>query len=542
MKQEPKETKEPKAQAEKKAPRIRKSKLQVAMDNAKIAECNLRAAKLKKVLKANAKYDVLDTGVSGKKRRQPRIEVENEDKLLKQYDRLRGINLVRDLERNFTACRSMMHQIKVNTIGSGPKARLHTADKQFIAENEQWFNSNWQKSCDFRGTEHFGDILQLVFASAVREGDVLIAMDDGWIDGSGKVLIWEADQLVNVSDTDNLPEWLKGKTVESGVWMDEYGRIVGFSVCGDHGVYTKKASECTFLTTEQARLLKFEWRPNSARGHSAILTAAADLQDLYEMRSKELQSAKVASSLAGVVKRDGATKEFADLAQADIDGSSSPQVQYERYESLTGGWMEYMEPGDNFEILDINRPSVNFAEAFDFILRSAGSALGLSKTYTTLATESSYTAFRGDMLISWKTFYTWQKLLERQLCDWLAMKVLLWHVGSVPADLSVSWSWPEMPVIDPLKDAQADRERLGSLTTDYADLLGPDWRKKFDAISEQLAYAKQKGIPLDIIYGEAGAIAATRTVSAQPSTDTDGTDIDTDDDTENDVETGSKQP
>jgi capsid protein len=504
-----------------KTKRVRKSSLEANKDKVEVLALQIKQRRLEKMLAPKAKYDVLDNGVSGKKRRQPRIEKDTEDQQVKSFDRLRAINLVRDIERNFTSCRSMMHQIKINTVGTGPKARLHTSDTDFILKNEQWLNSSWAKNCDFRGTSHFGDLLQLIFASAVREGDVLVALDDGWIDDSGKILTWEADQLVQVSDPDNVPSFLLGKIQEQGVWKDEYGRVVGYSVSTDRGVSEKKAEECTFLTAENARLLKMEWRLNCARGQSAMLTAAADLQDLYEMRSKEMQSAKVAASIAGIVKKEGSTKEMLDLAQINVDEEQAPEVNYERFESMTGGMMEYMEPGDDFKILDYDRPTVNFAEAFDFILRSAGSALGLSKTYTTLSTESSYTAFRGDMLLSWKTFYSWQKLLERQICDWLAQKVLTWHNGSIPEDLVISFSWPEMPVIDPLKDAAADRERLGSLTTDYAELLGPDWKKRFEAISEQLAYAKNLGIPLDIIYGEAGAIAATRTVSANhPEKDT----------------------
>jgi len=501
-----------------------------------------------KTLNPQAKIDVLDTSVSARKRRQPTIELQSEDRLLKTYDRLRAINLVRDLERNFSVAKSLITQIRTNVVGSGPKIRVHSEDHDFSEWAESTFNRKFAPNCDFRGSTHFGDMLSLALGSAVREGDILWVYDDGWIDDTGKILLFEADQLVDVEDLQNAPSPWNQLNQQSGVLYDNWGRVKGFSVTAEHGKTSEKASKVTFIDAANARLLKEEWRPNALRGQSAMLTAAADLQDIYEIRAKELQTMKTLASFAGTIHKEGVNKQFADLAQAQIDnGEEVPQVQYDRLENLTGGLIEYMEPGEEFKPVDFNRPSIDFQEACQFVLRSAGSALGLSKTYTTLSTEASYTAFRGDMLISWGKFYQWQKQLERQVCDWIAHKAIQWYAdkeGVTVPEYTVSWGFPELPTIDPLKDAMADRERIGNLTTTYQEMLGPDWRDKFDQIATEIAYAKTKGIPLDMIYGEAGAIAATRTLGPKPndpqqqvidSSMPDATDADTEDDTEGDA-------
>lgn len=482
-----------------------------------------RSKKAGKPNKHQAKLDVLDTTVSARKRRQPIVETQNEDRLMRTYDRLRAINLVRDLERNYSACKNMILQVRTNVVSTGPKIRVHSDNEEFNRWAEKTFTSKFSPNCDFRGNTHFGDILSLAFGSAIREGDILVVYDDGWIDDTGKMLLFEADQLVEVEDLKNAPAPYNTLRQQSGILFDEWGRIKGYACVPDHGKTIEKADKVTFISAENARLLKEEWRPNSLRGQSALLTAAADLQDLYEIKSKEIQTMKTLASFAGVITKEGVNKQFADLAQAQLDGGEQPlQIQYDRLENLTGGLIEYMEPGEEFKPVDFTRPSANFQEACDRTLRAAGSAMGLTKVYSTLSVESSYTSYRGEQIMSWETFYAWQKKLERQVCDWLARKVIAYYAskeGVKVGEYSVSWLWNTMKVVDPLKDAMADRERLGSLTTTYSELLGPDWKKQFDQLAVEIAYAKEKGIPFDIIYGESGAIAATRTLGKQEKID-----------------------
>jgi len=60
-----------------------------------------------------------------------------------------------------------------------------------------------------------------------------------------------------------------------------------------------------------------------------------------------------------------------------------------------------------------------------------------------------------------------------------------------------------MPEVDGLKAQQASLLALQNGTTDYGELIGPDWRDHFDALAEQYEYAMSKGLPLSAF----GAIA-----------------------------------
>jgi capsid protein len=158
--------------------------------------------------------------------------------------------------------------------------------------------------------------------------------------------------------------------------------------------------------------------------------------------------------------------------------------------------MEYMDSEDEFIPVDWQRPALNFVESIDQLLRKAMTAMGLSQTYSLLRVTSSYTAFRGEMLLAWAQFYTDQKFLERHACDWTALKALRWKYGtSLPADLSMSWDWPRMPAVDPLHEAQAVELLIKTLQSNYSEQLGPEWRTKMAQLSEETKTAKELGLP-----------------------------------------------
>ena len=237
-------------------------------------------------------------------------------------------------------------------------------------------------------------------------------------------------------------------------------------------------------------------------------------QDSYEILSKELQSAKVAAGLAGIVKR----KEGAEMALLDqgidpetiIDSTAAATTtqvvakNYDNLEALTGGYLEYLDPDDDFQIQNWNRPNIALKDFLDRVTTSSGASLGLSKTYATLTPAGSYTAFRGDMLLAWSQFRWDQKTLEQQLCDWVAIKAITLAIrkGILPVavpdafDRALTWIWPDMPAVDELKARQADTEGLANLTVGYAELLGPNWRAKLAAMAEQRKLIEELGLKI----------------------------------------------
>ena len=442
------------------------------------------------------RYDVLKSS-QRTKRRQPIIETESEDRLFASFDRMRGIALCRDLVRNFTSARAALNQFRINVVGTGPKMRLHVykdgENKELDTElNEQvadWFNSYYARACDFRGDLHFAEQCSNLIEGVKREGGQLAVFDDNLIEDTGHLLWYEADQLVTIDDIGKTNSPWANYENEQGIIFDVYGRELAYACTRKHGRSAVPFAEATIFPKTVARYIRDLWRFNQKVPIAKMLSVSADLQDLYEFRGSEMQSAKRLSQEAGVIYSDTVKPDLELHNQNNETGKmdANPLPKYERLESLTGGRFEYLDAGDKFQPIDFNRPGVNFAAAFDFILRSAGSALGLSKTYTTLNTEASYTAFRGDLLLSWAQFQVDQKFLERKFCDWTARKAIAWGVRTgalkpvrpLPEgwECDISWKWPTQPAVDPLKEAQAAVVRMANLLSTLGDEVGPDFKK-----------------------------------------------------------------
>ena len=486
-----------------------------------------------------AKYDVVDPRKDNGQRRKAEIEHHTEEKLLRPYDRLKLINLLRDAERNASLFRGMMLQLRLNAAGD-IKIQVNTNDAQFNEDAAFFFNSVFAKNCDFMGDLHLAEFCQNIVASRFREGDCLIVFDPLRED-SAKLLAFEADQFVNLEKSAlakmrDLYSWIPADaSCESGVILDRYGRPVGYAVSREHGLVSAEEGKVSLFSTEEAKLLKRNWRFGQVRGVPDFAAGIADVEDSYEMRTKELQSAKLAASLVLVVKSQSVQdaivaaasspeldKFFADgETPAGEDGAASighmdgnEEKEYEEFGNLTGGMIERLGKDDVMEELNSNRPNLNADAFYKTVNQSAGAGIGLGKCYSSMEVDSSYTAFRGEMVMSWRMFRDLQKWLERHFLDWLAGKVfgyaerrMLLPPCSDPFwRHKISWSFPSMPSVDPDKEASAHEKNLRNGLEDYSEILGPQWRTKFAALSEQLDTARKSKIPLSVLSTVAGAV------------------------------------
>lgn len=515
----------------------KKTKLEVARETNEIAKLNLSTAVQKRRLaiveqreKIRAEYDAVR---STKQRRQPIREKKGEGGIYDMSRRLKGCNIGRDLERNYSPARGILHQFRVNVVGALGKLRVNL--EKGGDEAAAWFNEVWAKDCDFRDDLHWSTQCQNVVASVVREGDLVAVFDDGIIENSGKLVHWESDQIVPLSDAalKHASRKYKGLKQDNGILRDDLGRIVAYITTGKRGMTViDKFEDVTIFPRGTARLVKNPWRLNQGRGVPSLITPSTNFLDLYEILSKELQSAKVAATLAGHTKRKDATTnwdvpgeqpeylpENAGKTETEVNAESANSADptahnYENFEAMTGGMWEYLDPDDEIEFAKIDRPNVHLAEFVEAVLGIAGTSQGLARAYTTLHADTSYTAFRGDMILTWATFIWQQKWLERTYADWVAQKALAW--AQKKKDIAklatgwkqkLSWQWPTMPHVDELKEEMATKQALKNATTDYAILLGPDWAKKMKAYGEQLEKALDLKLPLSVFETVSGGAA-----------------------------------
>jgi len=527
--------------------RQRRTPLQIAQDRRQVAQAKAEAIIAERRLsrlQIVAKYDATDSGHS-KKRRQSSIEYGGEEFVLPSHERLQGMALARDLHRNFSPARALLHQFAVNVVGTEGAALFHSPDEDWNAAAAEWFNARWAKECDARQDLTLSDMYALAVITRKRDGAVLCVFDDFETD-DGRLLWYEADQLVTVDKLDwaRQTAWTErviGPTGEQqtvplqqqdGVVFNRRGRVLAYVVSPLHGRQVQKLSEVTIIPATSARLWKTNFRFNQLAGVSELLTAAADMQDIYEMRAMELQSAKRAARDTYIVKSTDGLENALVAGGVDVpamlDATTDPQKQtserrnYEKLEALSGGATEFIDPCDEVTQLENKRPSAQIEPFFQFVQTGAGWGMGVAGFYASGRATASYTAFRGEMLSTWQTFALEQRQLERGLADWIVRKAVEWATshGALPAGPSgwqykISHVWPRMPEINQDAETNAKAKKLKNGLTTYQQELGENWQRHFQQLAKEAAVAEQLELPLALFETVSGALVEEAEANAE---------------------------
>lgn len=513
------------------AVRAAKESRSLALIERDTAAAKVEAARLNRRIEMG--YDAVEPGAEDR-RRTAKVQRTGEDGVLTARKARKAVALSRDLLRNYGAARAIDWQKRVNVVGTGPVMTLHIDDTDQAAEVQRYWQQ-WAKDCDALDDTPLAELLAQIISARGTSGGAIVAVDTFDRD-DGRLLVWSADHLVTIDEKDwknRRHAWRESRRVngrmrqvpmsqERGLIRDHRGRIVAYAISpASPGCETAKWDDVLILPRETAKLLKMPLAIGQRLPVPEYLTMVAELEDCYEMRAAELQTAKKAAGrYAAIISESAEANADIDTARGTLTLENDPAEEstvakenYEAVEELAGGYVDYYDPGDSVQLLDADRPNMDVAAfAHDGVEMSAAS-IGLSRAHARVRAESSYSAYRGELMMSWATFAVDQKWLERRLMDWLIGRVIghaqrtLGLFTGLPAGWQayVSWQWPRMPIVDPVKEHNADRQALKNGTRDFAHLIGPDWRERMDALAEQVDYIRALGLPLSIFETVAGA-------------------------------------
>ena len=498
-----------------------------------------------------AKFDRLDSNdLNNENRRTPSVEILPEDRLETTRNRLKAINIGRDLYRNSSQAKGMAIQFECNVVGAeGPKVAFHWENKEQAKQAGRYFNSTFSKGCDGRDDTPLQEFCAMALNAVKREGEILCVFDDFQFD-DGKLLWYEADQLPSLDEAkwkamatdakngdlfvelgangqpllDSAGKMIPLRAIPGRV-INRRGKVVYYICDEQHGRQDvdPNDTDILFVGRAAAKLIKKPWRFGQLIGQSEQLTASADIEDVHQLRQAEINSAKKVAKRAFSVMSDTAYED--ELARLGIDvedeistgtattDAKAKSATAERLEQYADGYVDYMGAKDVIHEWGSNRPSPNVQHVYELVGNSAGASLGLAAVYTNLKASTSYTAFRGEMILSWLKFRADQKWLERRLLDWLVVKAIGWasRKGLLDFTLPENWEdsfsfvWPEMPEVDEGAIATARAKNLKNGFTDYAKILGPDWEARLMALADQLKIVRANLPEMEILETKAGA-------------------------------------
>lgn len=486
-------------------------------------------------------YNIVGSSKHTKLRDRAVVETGGEDDALTQSLRNQFINLARNGVRNNETVNAIMHQFKVNVIGTvggkayfdfGPEYR-EAADilrKEFAKHCE---------SCEFFDGMSFREFLEITLETVALGGDVVIAFDNHTFENSAKLLAYEPDSIAE------LDEALFKKHVGAS-FQQRLGRIYTASnrFCGvvvssaERGQLKFKDFDHCHVFLKDANASRFDvdwtfvghrWRFNQGRGTSPLAAPLGSFLDVDTLQGYEIEAAKLNSQMCAQVYQTGTddandaptpspdlarevvnADETADAGDGAIEEYVDPMMaatpSFQELESAGVCW-NLMPAGAKMEMLKSERPNPNMNEFIRVVASRGGWANGLAACFVTGAVATSYSGYRGEQILTWPTFYRWQKFLESNVCDWHfrrwfeyaskfnpAVKAI---VSSLPEDMfeRIEWEWPMMKEVNAVDEQNALNMGLKNGSITYHDKFGPGWRRHLDRAAEGVEYCKQINFP-----------------------------------------------
>lgn len=441
-------------------------------------------------------------------RRPSVVELTGEDGILRPYDRDRMINMHRDMLRNSPTCVSQDQQVRVNVVGNcGGKlyANFPTGYAEAADKVMTYFNRVWASHCEFTFGHNFNWVLKTILTAKSSNGNVILVFDDGILTdgaGTGKLRAFEGDEIANVSDVEFLKRFPKGYEQRQGFVYDEVGRLVGCFVSSSQRGQSMFVSDRGFITlkrdpmdVESASWIKLgdERRFNQGRAVSPLTAALTALVDLHEITASETQAAKINAQLVGQILQSAEADSAPPIGAFDDDTAADTSDLPETIEFSTkelssiGARFDQMPEGMKIELLDTKRPNANMEQYIEFLSGLCGGTMGLARVYSTMKAQTSYTAFRGEQVMTFPSFEEMQKDLERDVCDVVARKAIRWGLdrGILNADLPENWEymlsfeWAKMREVNETDAQNALAAKLRNGVTTLHRELGPG---EYDAI------------------------------------------------------------
>jgi len=490
----------------------------------------LVASRLSKTINAmaGARYKVV-SGADEWQREHGQTECKCEDQILSAYRRGRMLDLTRNAARNSPTFNGILKQFDLNAVGTkGGKAIFNFDDQELVERIRRPFAS-WTREADFFDGLSFNTVLKLILKTYILGGDMVLLFDDGMVEDSGKLLIYEPDEIGNTTEKALRAHYGASARQSLGRIYNRNGRFVGAVVSrSQRGRDTFDPDKSYFLKRDpDASLFDSPWimprnvfRVAQGRGVSPMSSSLATVLDLEDLCGFELAAAKKNSQVIAQILQQStppsqeqppsafdAGTDFSSMTDEEIE--AAVRMERESHEQtvtldkVRSAGVIYQVLPENFrmELLDTKHPNQTMPDFIRFLAGRSAAPFGLTEQYATLKAAGG--DFKAEQLMTQPVFAECQKFLE-QICDWALLRWSAWASRRGLVDLSgledgwlhsVSWAWPRMNELDEQAYQNATQMKLKNLTGSYLEYYGPDWKEKLMQVQSEIDWCKSVGLP-----------------------------------------------
>lgn len=478
-------------------------------------------------------------------RERGQIEKRGEDEILHHSLRGKLLDLTRNANRNSSQLCTILKQFDLwGVTKNGGKAIISFEDSEYSKEVKNAF-AEYTRNCDFYDGMNLNSLLKLIVRELIVGGDVVLIFDDNLVTDSGKLMLFESDEIGDIPEQALIERYGIGATQSQGRIYDSFHRYIG-------AVVSKSQRGLEVFDPKQSYLLKrnpdntiFDdyfifprniWRMGQGRGTSPLVSTLGNLIDINDFLEAERAASKANSKIFATITHTEKENDVIDIpstfdaSDLDLDNMTDEQLQelvnQQKQEQptmsldkLNSAGILYQILPDHYkaEITQPGHPNSNAIQFVQYLTNLCGSPLGLTSMFSNLKVDKSYSGFRGESLLVQPAFEEVQKFLENQVLDWVFYRFVKWAIrkGKIEDKLpenfmsQVSFLWQKIPDADSVKEQNAIALKMKNNTATLQELIGSDFKEKLQQISREIKLCKELGIPHPSLQTVSGAIIET---------------------------------
>lgn len=485
-------------------------------------------------------YNVVGSAKHRALRDSPKVEHGGEDDAMTSILRAQFLNLARNGVRNNEALNAILKQFELNVIGTNGGKAYFDFGEEYQEEANVMIDTfaNWTRQCEFFDGLNLQDVLKIMLRTVLLGGDLVAVFDDEMVENSGRLIIYEPD-CIGEMDEASFAKRYPGYVQRRGRIYTKGSRFAGVIVSSaERGVETFENPEDCYVFMRDPNqdvndcpwiMLGNRWRINQGRGTPPIAAPLGSLIDVSMLQGFEVESAKKQSQTYAQLVQTNPTADV-DLSEVDEDDDSSTvyddqgdddgqgdddnlkasideifakkPITFDEL-SVAGALYDVMPANSRLEFYSPQHPNLNVTEFIRQVQCRGGWAMGVASVYACGHVDSSYAGYRGEQLMTWPVFESWQKFFERFL-DWVLVR--WWKYESLYGSLGnlrlpnnwhrcVKWCFPMMREVNAVDAQNAWNLGLKNGTIGYETILGPEWKRILKLRAEQRDYCESVKFP-----------------------------------------------
>ena len=392
--------------------------------------------------------------------------------------------MARQLERNHDIARGILGILVRNVVGAngiGIEPQPLTKDGDIhddLAQQIHLLHADWSLKPEVTQQFDKARMEQLLCRSWFRDGESLFQMVMGYLAtlDHGTLVPYSVEMI----EADLLP--LEFSDVPNGIFQgvqrNAWGKPTGFWLYKNHpnDPASPYAPERKFVSADVMGHIKAVDRIGQVRGVSAFASVITRLDDIKDYEESERIAAKIAASMAAVIKKgDPSVFDASDL----VDQATGQRYPKRRLEFEPGMIIDDLRPGEDVTMIDSKRPNAGLEAFRNAQLRAVAGGTDVSYSSASKHYDGSYSAMRQELVEQWSAYATLSNafvdMCTRPIYGGFITAALLSGQLKIPRDAdpqsirNALYVPPQMPWIDPLKEANANQ-----IVEDRAYESGPE--------------------------------------------------------------------